>query len=1388
MLKVCSLGGLRFLSIFLFSALLGFGIPVAITGCGGGSGSGFSGSGGGGDNNPTPPPPTAPSVTSISPTKMTAGSASATLTVNGSGFVTGSVVEVSGTAEATSYVSATQLTATVSASQIANGGELAVTVVNGTTSSSGTPVNLEVDYPVPTITSVSPTVEATGMTSAVVTAIGTGFVPATTINVNGAARSTTFSSTTQVSVTLTTADLSTAGSLSLTAVNPTPGGGTSTAVTLSVTPPSSSTPVISAVSPNSIYARSGDTNITVSGTGFTANSVVEWNGSALTTSEVTHGYGAPYLIATVPAADLNTAGTASVTVETPEDSPSISNALTVTINNPPAPTLTRISSNAGAINTAQQITLQGTGFVSSTVVEVNGTPIPTTYVGSTSITATIPAYSVAAPGNVNVTVTTPAPGGGTSTSEIYTAYVGITTSDIVYNPTDGLLYASVPGNSPDVTGNSVVGVDPTTGNVVRQIWVGSNPNKLALSTDGTQLFVGLDGAAAVAQVNMTTGKLVNQFSLGGGPGVYNPPMTALYLTAIPGSPNSVAVATQAGTVNSGTGITIYDSGVARAHSWTSGEGPMSFGSSASTLYVLAGSTVEKLTVDSTGITGATALSTVSGAANWIQYDSGKLYLSSGQVLNASTGALQGTFYSSANTPATGAIVSDSSLGKAFIGQAGNTNTDQLVAFDESSFNLLGSIPVNGVGESGYGGTFAKIVRWGQNGVAMNSAPAPFSPVRQLFIFQLPLVKDLSSSPADLSITLSAPSAATTGAAISYVATVKNLGSDTAQGVTAGISLDSTLIINKITTSQGSCGTTSAFSCDLGDLASGSSATVTVSATPSRSGTLAGTASVSSTSYDPTQSNNHSTTSTTATGGIYGAVPAISAISPNLVQAGSSDFMLTVIGSGFNETSTVNLGNNALSTTFVSATELTASVTAAEVANYGWAPVPVSNPSPGGGVSQVLPLTIYDLVNVPASGILFDPYSQMLYATVPGTATTITGNSVVSIDPVTGAAGTPVAVGSQPTVMAETTDGDYLYVGLKGADSLAKFNLLNQSLTATIPLTMPQNGTPTSIAATWLAAMPGNDNTLAIGTTNTWGNFGIFDVNGSTGAFRPNLSGIYAGTHPVFADASHIYAYDTQTSGAEFYRYSVDANGLTEIDGTTLNGIGGFGGGFQLADGLVYGYGGGIVNPSTTPPSQVATLPLIDFYGSGATGEGVGLAVDPSLGKGFLMLENLAGTSAFGLTRYDLRTYLPQAVLNLPASFSGVNSNWTVLRWGQDGLALLTSTEDPVTNQTTSSILLLRGPFVTPQELGKGTEATLVTSSSSTIAHGSGNTVLTLTGTNFQPGVAVTWNGSYRTTTIVDASHVKVAIPAGDLASAGSVSLVATNPGAAASNTLHITID
>jgi hypothetical protein len=718
------------------------------------------------------------------------------------------------------------------------------------------------------------------------------------MNVNGTARPTTFISATQVSTPLTAADVAAAGTLLLTVTNPSPGGGTSSVADFVVGGPTS-TPVIASVTPNSIVMGSPDTVIILAGTGFTPNSVVQWNGNPLVTGSSYYGGS---LVATVPAADLTATGTASVKVDTPTANPSLSNAVSVKITNPPAPTLTSIYPNAGPINTAASVMLNGTGFTTLSTVAVNGETITCTTVSSTQMTCPIPASSLALPGNININiaVTTPAPGGGTSAAMTYTTYLAITNNDIVYNAMDGLLYASMPVSAVGSGGNSVVGIDPVTGTLVRQIWVGSNPNKLALSTDGSQLFVGLDGSGAVAQVDLNKAKVVNQFSLGGGPGVYNPPYTASALAAVPGSPDSVAVSST-GSFDSGADVTIFDSGIPRAKPSSGvGAGPLSFGSSSSILYMANGSTIEQLTVDSTGITAGTALANTRGSVGSIQYDKGQLYLSTGQVLSASTGALLGTFYSSASTPAYGPVVSDSTLGRAFIGLTNFNSTGQLLAFDEATFNSSGSIPVNGIGASGYPTNFQKIVRWGQNGLALSAAASAFTSLNQIFIFQSPLVKYLSASPADLSVTLTAPATATTGATISWVAKVSNKGPNQASGATLTMNLDSSLIINSVTPSQGSCGTGSQFSCDLDSLANGASATVTVSATPSTSGTLAGAATLSSTSYDPTTTNNQATTNTVVSGSQYSAVPSISAISPNFVQAGSSDFTLTVTGVGFNE--------------------------------------------------------------------------------------------------------------------------------------------------------------------------------------------------------------------------------------------------------------------------------------------------------------------------------------------------------------------------------------------------------------------------------------------------------------------------------------------------------
>lgn len=88
----------------------------------------------------------------------------------------------------------------------------------------------------------------------------------------------------------------------------------------------STMPVISVVSPNAATAGGGDFTITVTGTNFTAGSVVKFNGVALTTDASAAASGT--LTATVPASAITTPDSYLVTVTTASGT---SNALSVTV-------------------------------------------------------------------------------------------------------------------------------------------------------------------------------------------------------------------------------------------------------------------------------------------------------------------------------------------------------------------------------------------------------------------------------------------------------------------------------------------------------------------------------------------------------------------------------------------------------------------------------------------------------------------------------------------------------------------------------------------------------------------------------------------------------------------------------------------------------------------------------------------------------------------------------------------------------------------------------------------------------------------------------------------------------------------------------------------------
>ena len=92
-----------------------------------------------------------------------------------------------------------------------------------------------------------------------------------------------------------------------------------------------------------------------------------------------------------------------------------------------------------------------------------------------------------------------------------------------------------------------------------------------------------------------------------------------------------------------------------------------------------------------------------------------------------------------------------------------------------------------------------------------------------------------------------------------------------------------------------------------------------------------------------------------------------------------------------------------------------------------------------------PPTVDSILNVTltVNDVLYDPYSQLLYASVPSSFGA-NGNSVARIDPTTGTILGFVNVGSEPGVLAESADGQYLYVGLNGSAAVRRYALATQT--------------------------------------------------------------------------------------------------------------------------------------------------------------------------------------------------------------------------------------------------------------------------------------------------------------------------------------------------------
>ena len=179
-----------------------------------------------------------------------------------------------------------------------------------------------------TLASLTPDERLAGTGSFLLSVEGANFVNGARVRWNGVDRPTTFNSSTSLGADIPATDLVNAGIASITVFNPAPGGGVSNALSFTITQLSNPQPMLTSLTPNSATAGGNAFTLAVNGANFVSGATVRWNGQNRTTN-----FGSTaQLTAQLTAADIASAGTASVTVFNPTPGGGASNALNFTIN------------------------------------------------------------------------------------------------------------------------------------------------------------------------------------------------------------------------------------------------------------------------------------------------------------------------------------------------------------------------------------------------------------------------------------------------------------------------------------------------------------------------------------------------------------------------------------------------------------------------------------------------------------------------------------------------------------------------------------------------------------------------------------------------------------------------------------------------------------------------------------------------------------------------------------------------------------------------------------------------------------------------------------------------------------------------------------------------
>ncbi|HST60350.1 MAG TPA: IPT/TIG domain-containing protein [Longimicrobium sp.] len=358
-----------------------------------------------------------PVITSVSPSTVVMYEPDFILTVNGSGFVPESLVQWDGSDRNTTFVSETELTALIPATDVEEGMAAQVSVFDRRANIQSNVRTVMFASPAPMVTALSPERVLTGGGPVLLRVLGDGFTDRSRVQRDGASRLTTFVSRNELVTEIPPTEMASGRVIVVAVTTGGPGGGTSGNFYLPVSAPPYPIPVPTALSPAVLLAGVGGT-VTVTGTGFTPFTRVDVIGvfprPAVTVVSSTQ------LRFTLTPDNMPPVGSWQVTLTNPEPGGGAGPPIALRVENP-APVITALSPAQAVVGQQSQVVrITGTGFVLGTFILFNGEGKGGGYLSSTELQLILRPGDLDQAGTFPITVSNSSPGGGVSNALPFT--------------------------------------------------------------------------------------------------------------------------------------------------------------------------------------------------------------------------------------------------------------------------------------------------------------------------------------------------------------------------------------------------------------------------------------------------------------------------------------------------------------------------------------------------------------------------------------------------------------------------------------------------------------------------------------------------------------------------------------------------------------------------------------------------------------------------------------------------------------------------------------------------------------------------------------------------------------------------------------------------------